>query len=45
MMLSATMVYFISISVNVFGAAIFLTRRTDYTAQIEEMKRAGQTGS
>jgi len=45
MMLSATMVYFISISVNVFGAAIFLTRRTDYTEQIEEMKRAGQPGS
>ena len=40
MMLSATMVYFISISVNVFGAAIFLTRKTDYRRQMEEMKQA-----
>lgn len=39
MILSATMVYFVSISVNVFGAAIFLTRRTDYKEQIEEMKK------
>ncbi len=38
MMLSATMVYFISISVNVFGAIIFLTRRTDYRQQMEDMK-------
>ncbi len=45
MMLSATMVYFISISVNVFGAAIFLTRRTDYREQIEEMKRSRQNGA
>ena len=40
MILSATMVYFVSISVNVFGAAIFLTRRTDYEEQIEEMRKA-----
>jgi uncharacterized protein (TIRG00374 family) len=40
MMLSATMVYFVSISVNVIGAVIFLTRRTDYKRQIEEMKKA-----
>ncbi|MBU0518420.1 flippase-like domain-containing protein [bacterium] len=40
MMLSATMVYFVSVSVNVFGAIIFLTRRTDYKKQIEEMKQS-----
>lgn len=40
MMLSATMVYFVSISVNVFGAIIFLTRRTDYKRQMEEMKKS-----
>ncbi len=37
-LLSATMVYFVSVSVNVFGAVIFLLRRTDYRRQIEEMK-------
>jgi len=40
MMLSATMVYFVSISVNVVGAVIFLTRKTDYRRQVEEMRRA-----
>jgi hypothetical protein len=40
MMISATMVYFVSISVNVFGAVIFLTRRTDYRRQMEEMKQS-----
>jgi uncharacterized protein (TIRG00374 family) len=40
MMLSATMVYFISISVNVFGAIIFLTRKTDYQQQIAAMKQS-----
>ncbi|TKJ41610.1 hypothetical protein CEE37_03325 [candidate division LCP-89 bacterium B3_LCP] len=39
MMLSATMVYFVSISVNIFGAIIFLTRKTDYKKQMEEMKK------
>jgi len=43
MLLSATMVYFVSISVNVFGAVIFLSRRTDYRRQMEEM-RAGKMG-
>ncbi len=38
--LAMTMVYFVSISVNVFGAMIFLTRRTDYQQQMEAMKRA-----
>jgi hypothetical protein len=38
MMLSATMVYFVSISLNIIGAAIFLTRRTDYKRRMEEMK-------
>ncbi len=38
MMLSATMVYFVSISLNVVGAMIFLTRRTDYRRQVDEMK-------
>ncbi len=40
MMLSATMVYFVSISVNIFGAIIFLTRRTDYKRQMEEMRKS-----
>jgi len=40
MMLSATMVYFVSISVNIIGAVIFLTRRTDYKAQMEDMKKS-----
>lgn len=40
MMLSATMVYFVSISVNLFGAIIFLTRRTDYQQQMEEMRKS-----
>lgn len=38
MMLSATMVYFVSISLNVVGAVIFLTRRTDYKRQMDEMQ-------
>jgi uncharacterized protein (TIRG00374 family) len=38
MLLSATMVYFVSISLNVVGAVIFLVRRTDYQNQIETMK-------
>jgi len=42
MMLSATMVYFVSVSVNIFGAIIFLTRRTDYKKQMEEMKQSRQ---
>ncbi len=44
MMLSATMVYFISISVNVFGAVIFLTRRTDYREQMQEMRKSWSEG-
>jgi glycosyltransferase 2 family protein len=40
MMLSATMVYFVSISVNIIGAVIFLTRKTDYQRQMAEMKQA-----
>jgi hypothetical protein len=40
MMLSATMVYFVSISLNLIGAVIFLTRRTDYRRQVDEMKAA-----
>jgi len=38
--LAATMWYFVSVSVNIFGAIIFLTRRTDYKAKItkEEFK-------
>jgi uncharacterized protein (TIRG00374 family) len=42
MMLTATMVYFVSISINVVGAVIFLTRRTDYRRQVEEMKAAAK---
>jgi uncharacterized protein (TIRG00374 family) len=38
-MLSATMVYFVSISVNVFGAVIFLLRRTDYRRNLEQMEQ------
>ncbi|MBD3232226.1 MAG: flippase-like domain-containing protein [candidate division Zixibacteria bacterium] len=39
--LAATMWYFVSISVNIFGAIIFLTRRTDYHTKIskEEFQR------
>lgn len=44
MMLSATMVYFVSVFVNLFGAIIFLTRRTDYRRQVEEMKQARPGG-
>lgn len=40
MMLSATMVYFVSIAVNLAGAVIFLTRRTDYRRRVEEMRAA-----
>jgi len=42
MVLSATMVYFISISVNVFGAVIFLTRKTDYQQQIKDMNKRSE---
>jgi uncharacterized protein (TIRG00374 family) len=45
MLLSATMVYFISISVNVFGAVIFLSRRTDYKRQMEEMRQAAKSAT
>ncbi len=38
MILSASMVYFVSISLNVVGAVIFLTRRTDYKRQVDEMR-------
>lgn len=38
MILSASMVYFVSISLNIVGAVIFLTRRTDYKRQMEEMR-------
>lgn len=41
MMLSATMVYFVSISVNIIGAILFMTRRTDYKEQMEDMKKRG----
>ncbi len=47
-MLSATMVYFVSISVNVFGAVIFLLRRTDYKrnlAQAEEASAMARVGA
>ncbi|MCK9523688.1 MAG: flippase-like domain-containing protein [Proteobacteria bacterium] len=37
-MLTASMVYFVSISLNLIGAVIFLTRRTDYKAQMAQMK-------
>lgn len=40
MMLSATMVYFISVTVNIFGAIVFLTRKTDYQRQLADMKKA-----
>ncbi len=39
MLLSATMVYFVSIAVNLIGAIIFLTRRTDYQRQVTEMRQ------
>ncbi|MBD3169640.1 MAG: hypothetical protein GF307_09180 [candidate division Zixibacteria bacterium] len=40
--LAATMWYFVSVSVNIFGAIIFLTRRTDYHTKItkEEFQKA-----
>jgi uncharacterized protein (TIRG00374 family) len=38
MMLSATMVFFISVAVNVIGAVIFVTRKTDYQRQMQEMR-------
>ncbi|MCP4632222.1 MAG: flippase-like domain-containing protein [candidate division Zixibacteria bacterium] len=40
-LLAATMWYFVSVSVNIFGAIIFLTRRTDYQTKItrEEFQR------
>jgi len=44
MMLSATMVYFVSISLNVVGAIIFLARRTDYRNQMKDMKDALAAG-
>ncbi len=39
--LTATMWYFVSVSVNIIGAIIFLTRRTDYETKItkEEFQR------
>jgi hypothetical protein len=40
MMLSATMVFFVSVSVNVFGAIMFLTRKTDYQMQMQELREA-----
>jgi len=40
MMLSATMVYFVSVTVNILGAIIFLTRRTDYQQQMDEMRKS-----
>ena len=45
MLLSATMVYFVSISVNIFGAVIFLSRRTDYKRQMEEMRMGKMRGA
>jgi len=40
MMLSATMVFFVSVSVNVFGAIIFLTRKTDYEQQMADLRKS-----
>jgi len=37
--LAATMWYFVSISLNIVGAIIFLTRKTDYQASREEIDR------
>lgn len=37
--LAATMWYFVSISLNIVGAVIFLTRKTDYQASREEIDR------
>jgi len=42
MTLSATMVYFVSISLNLPGAVIFLLRRTDYRRQMAEMKTSAE---
>ena len=39
-LLTATMWYFVSISVNIVGAVIFLTRRTDYARVQSEQVRA-----
>jgi uncharacterized membrane protein YbhN (UPF0104 family) len=36
--LAATMWYFVSISINIIGAIIFLTRRTDYRRMLAERK-------
>ncbi len=36
--LAATMWYFVSISINIIGAIIFLTRRTDYQKMLAERK-------
>jgi uncharacterized membrane protein YbhN (UPF0104 family) len=36
--LAATMWYFVSISINIIGAIIFLTRRTDYRRMIAERR-------
>ncbi len=37
--LAATMWYFVSISINIIGAVLFLFRKTDYERTIEEMKK------
>jgi uncharacterized protein (TIRG00374 family) len=39
--LTATMWYFVSIAINIIGALIFLTRKTDYARTIDEMKKKG----
>lgn len=40
--LAASMWYFVSISLNIVGAVIFLTRKTDYQASQEEINRVLQ---
>ncbi len=42
--LSASAALLISYAVNVFGAVLFLTRKTDYQRQMAEMKMAGRQG-
>lgn len=37
--LTATMWYFVSISINIIGAVLFLVRKTDYEKTISEMKQ------
>jgi len=36
--LAATMWYFVSVSINIIGAIIFLTRRTDYQRMLAERR-------